>query len=74
MNTLYIKVGTLITTDDGYLIITARHFSDYAADFFLTDDDGLSTFDHRAILTASDILTYNRDATGKACNNVIFTD
>ena len=74
MNTLFIHIGTAINTDDGYLIITARHFSDYAADFFRIGDDGMSTFDSRAILTASDILSYYRNATGKAYNNVIFQD
>lgn len=74
MKTLRIYKGFVIPTEEGFREITGKHFSDFDADNYVTDDDGNETKTGSVILKASEIKTAMHEATGQAYDLVQYDE
>lgn len=66
MDTVRINKGFTIDTEEGYQVITGKHFSGYAADNFTVDENGNGTKTGTVILSVPEILNRIHEMTGKA--------
>lgn len=74
MKTLNIYKGFVIPTEDGFRKVTGKHFDDFAADNYVTDENGNETMTGSVILKASEIKTAMHEATGQAYDLVQYDE
>lgn len=74
MKALHIYTGFVIPTEEGFRKITGKHFGDFDADNYVTDDEGNETMTGSVILTAGEIKDAMHTATGQAYDYVQYDE